>query len=114
MGYEERYLVRRRLQNLLVVLRQLIVRRCERVEVSTERSNADDIQGGFVRPLVNLHFLVPLRFSCHAFLHLHRLRQEEGVEFLDVAEAEGRRGMLALELVLITFHDDQAVAQHDA
>lgn len=71
MRSEEGCLVGGRLEDFLVVLCKLIIRRCEGVKVSTEGRHADDIQSGLVRPLVNLHyFITSFRLSDHAVFHL--------------------------------------------
>lgn len=120
IGDEVRKLLCRRLKNLLVIPYQFIIVVLESVKVPTQPSDTDDVHCNFVRPVIDLNHtsLVRLRIFSHlgsnSIAKLNSLIPEDRNQFFNVSETECGRGVLALELVHITFNDNHAITDNQA
>lgn len=86
----------------------------QRVEVTPQARQADDVHGDLVGPVIYLDDTVVLQLRGHAVYQFDGLGPEDWVKVADVAEAEGGRDVLALELVLVALDDDEAVTENGA
>lgn len=84
------------------------------VEVFTKCGKADDVQSHLGRPMVDLDDRVILNLRIHAVGKSDCLGPKDRVELFNMAEAEGRHDVLALDAVFVTLDDDQSITEDAA